>query len=171
MDRIYLIGMMYAGKSTVGPLLAQRLQWSFRDLDEDIESSAQESIKNLFEDIGEDQFRKIESRLLRKTLSTPKLVLATGGGVILSPENRKLLRNAGLVVFLQTDFDTLCRRVPLTPDRPLLNGPPAHWRTMLQSIIDQREPLYYHTAHLVVNTLGKTPNQIAAGIFRKVANW
>ncbi len=170
MERIYLIGMMYAGKSTVGPLLAQRLHWSFQDLDEEIEISTQATIKDLFKNRGEDHFRRIESRMLRETISSRNLVLATGGGVILHPESRQWLRATGVVVFLQADFDTLCRRMPFHPDRPLLDRYPTQWPTTLQAILDKRQPLYYHTAHLVVNTHGKTQAQIADEIFRKVTN-
>ena len=99
--------MMGSGKSTVGKKLANKLRWKFIDLDSEIEIQTGKSINEIFDEEGEDTFRKLEKRECEKTAETTNTVIATGGGIILSDETRKRLQELGEVVYLDVDINTL----------------------------------------------------------------
>ena len=119
--RIFLTGFMGAGKTSVGRRLAARLGWPFIDLDDEIEKVAGESVREIFENVGEGGFREIESRILAESMRQDPAVVATGGGTLTFPRNLAAARSAGLVVWLNPEFVTLTRRIggKGKKDRPL----------------------------------------------------
>ncbi len=161
--------MMFSGKSTVGPLLSEKLGWHFLDLDQVIEEHSQRTISDLFKIQGEAGFRKLETELLKQSLTKSDQVIATGGGIILSEANRTLMQESGTVVFLNADLETLLQRAEQSQNRnrPLLNnGDP---RSRLTRLFHQRLPFYEKTAHCVVKTEGKSPIQLADEIIQNTA--
>ena len=120
---IYLVGFMGSGKSTIGRLLADRLGWQFADLDEEIEAEQETTIAELFDEIGEPEFRRIESVALRKHVRTIECgrptVVALGGGTFVQPGNFELLENHGVTIWLDCPLETVRRRVEQATHRPL----------------------------------------------------
>ena len=120
---IYLVGFMAAGKTTVGHLLADRLGWMFADLDEDIERSQGQSIAEIFDTRGEDEFRRIEHDAVRTRVRTIErgcpTVVALGGGAFTLPKSRALLSENGITIWLDCAFDRVCARLAGTSHRPL----------------------------------------------------
>jgi shikimate kinase len=119
---IVLIGFMGTGKSTVCRLLAERLGWSWKDTDEEIERREGRSIPDIFAESGEPAFRAIETQVLADLLDTPKIVLATGGGAVLAEANRQAMLEKGYVVALKAEREQIVSRVRNDPNRPLLQG-------------------------------------------------
>ncbi|MGI6246715.1 MAG: shikimate kinase [Pseudochelatococcus sp.] len=137
---VVLVGMMGAGKSTIGRRLAQRLELPFVDADTAIETAAGMSIADMFATHGEAHFREGEKRVIERLLQEGPQVLATGGGAYLNPETRDRIAKAGVSVWLKADAETLMRRVRKRPTRPLLQtGDPE--ATMLR-LIEERYPVY-----------------------------
>jgi shikimate kinase len=124
---IYLVGFMGSGKTTIGRLLAQRLGWSFTDLDEEIEAVERSAITAIFEQRGEPEFRRIEAEMLRRHVRSIErgqpAVIALGGGAFAQPENRELALQHGIVFWLDCPFETVQRRVASTSHRPLARDP------------------------------------------------
>jgi shikimate kinase len=124
---IYLVGFMGSGKSTIGRLLAGQTGWPFADLDRDIESAHNATIRTLFETLGEPGFREIESTSLAKRVRAIKtgcpMVLALGGGAYVQPANAELMESCGVSIWLDTPFETIQRRVGPTNHRPLAADP------------------------------------------------
>jgi len=137
---IVLIGMMGAGKSSVGRRLATRLGLPFVDADTEIEAAAGMSIPDIFETHGEPAFRSGEARVIGRLLQIGPQVLATGGGAYMREETRAAVRERGLSVWLKADLDVLMRRIRRRSDRPLLqtDDPGA----TLRRLIDERDPVY-----------------------------
>ena len=119
--RIFLTGFMGAGKTSVGRRLAARLGWPFIDLDDEIEKVAGESVREIFDHVGEGRFRELEGGVLAEAMRQDPVVVATGGGTLTFPRNLAAARAAGLVVWLNPEFATLTRRVGGRgkEDRPL----------------------------------------------------
>jgi shikimate kinase len=137
---IVLVGMMGAGKSSVGRRLAARLGIPFVDADAQIEEAAQMSIADIFEAYGEAEFRSAEARVIARLLEGGPQVLATGGGAFIHPETRAAIRHKGISFWLNADFDVLLRRVKRRSDRPLLKtADPAE---TLRRLLAQRQPIY-----------------------------
>jgi shikimate kinase len=137
---IVLVGMMGAGKSSVGRKLGQRLALPFVDADNEIEQAAGMSIPDIFETRGEVEFRAGEARVIARLLESAPQVLATGGGAFMNAETREAIRRRGLSIWLKADFDVLMRRIRRRTDRPLLRTPdPA---ATLQELMDKRYPVY-----------------------------
>jgi shikimate kinase len=137
---IVLVGMMGAGKSSIGRRLAMRLGLAFVDADTEIEERAGMSIPELFEMHGEAYFRAGEARVLARLLLGGPQVLATGGGAYMNADTRTLIRQHGVSVWLKADFDLLLRRIKRRNDRPLLKTDDPAAR--LQQLIDERYPIY-----------------------------
>lgn len=165
-ERIFLIGPMGAGKSTVGRHLAELLKREFVDLDQSIEARTGAKIPLIFEIEGESGFRKRESAVLEEITARPGIVLATGGGAVLAEENRALLRSRGTVVYLQAPLDVLVERTARDRNRPLLQT--GDRRKTLEDILRAREPLYLATAHIVVETSRRPPITVAREILAKL---
>jgi shikimate kinase len=147
---LVLVGLPGSGKSTVGRSLARRLGLPFSDSDHVIEQRIGCSIRSFFEREGEDAFRDLEQSVLAELAAGPSRVLSTGGGAVLRPSNRAVLREAGHVVYLRATPDELWRRLRHDTQRPLLqvDDPQARLRTMHA----QRDPLYRETAHFTIET-------------------
>jgi shikimate kinase len=171
MTNLVLIGYRATGKTTMARLLAQRLQWDWIDADVEIERRAGKSIARMFAEDGEPAFRDLEAQVIAELCSRERLVLAAGGGAPLRPESRQAMRAGGTVVWLQArpetvlqrmsgDATTLSRRPSLTDKNPL---------DEIVHLLERREPIYRESAHLAIDTEGKTPEQIVAEILGQIA--
>lgn len=147
---VFLVGMMGAGKTTIGKALARALDWAFLDLDHELEERCGVRVADIFDIEGEHGFRKRESALLDECTRRSRIVLATGGGAVLRPENRHALRSRGVVVYLRAAPGELYRRVARDRTRPLLQT--DNPRQRLESLLIEREPLYQEVAHVVFDT-------------------
>jgi shikimate kinase len=147
---IVLVGLMGAGKTTVGRRLAQKLNLSFVDADAEIERAAGESIPEIFERRGEAAFREGERRVIARLLEASPQVLATGGGAFMDETTRRNIAARGISVWLKADLDVLMRRVSRRNNRPLLKqGDP---RATMERLINQRYPVYA-TSDLTVESI------------------
>lgn len=142
--------MMGSGKSTVGQVLAQKLDRNYIDLDAEIKAAAGKSLTAIFDHEGERHFRGLESEALKAVSEKMNNVIATGGGIILDENNSRLMRETGTVIFLDTDVDTLARRLEKTIDRPLLEN--ENKKSRLKSLWNKREALYRATAHFTLDS-------------------
>jgi len=159
---IFLVGLMGAGKSSVGRTLARRLNKPFYDVDQEIERTTGVRIPLIFEIEGETGFRARESKVLAELVRKGNIVLATGGGAVLSEQNRRLLAGNGIVVYLRAAPRDLWLRTRHDKNRPLLRTADPHAR--LEELFVQRDPLYREIAHLVMDT----GNQSVGALARKL---
>lgn len=141
-DKIYLVGFMGAGKSTVAQALARRLDWRVEDIDARIEQQERRDIPTIFRQEGEPYFRSLERQELIALLTARGTVIATGGGTPVDPANRALMQRDGAVIWLDAPFATIVARIPLDGRRPLAND-----RLELESLYNQRRAAYGQ-AHL-----------------------
>ena len=148
---VVLVGMMGSGKTAVGKVLAATLDVPFVDSDHEISKAANRSISEIFERDGNDFFRLIESRVIKRLLCGLPCVLATGGGAFMSTENRALIANSGISVFLNVDLETLWERVRYKESRPLLRT--ANPKITLSKIFEDRLSSY-NLADISVTSLG-----------------
>ncbi|MFZ2972182.1 MAG: shikimate kinase [Ferribacterium limneticum] len=146
---IYLVGLMGAGKTTVGRQLAKRLARPFFDSDHEIVERTGVPIPTIFEIEGEDGFRRREVQTIHELTETSNIVMATGGGVVLNPENRRRLHETGWVVYLNVPPALLFERTRHDRNRPLLHV--ADPLAKLEELHAVRDPLYRATAHIVVD--------------------
>lgn len=149
-DNIFLIGLMGAGKTTVGRALAKRLNKQFIDSDHEIEARTGASIPLIFEIEGEESFRQREADVIRDLTALNGIVLATGGGAVLRPENREYLKAHGTVIYLRASVNSILQRTSHDKNRPLLRT--ADPRKRIEELARDREPLYLETADIVVDT-------------------
>lgn len=149
-DNIVLVGLMGAGKTTVGRQLAKQLQRRFVDSDHEIERRTGVSIPVIFEIEGEEGFRNRESSVLEELLQQGGQVLATGGGAVLRAHNRSLMKRSGTVIYLRATVDELWQRTRHDRNRPLLQTDDP--RAKLASLYAQRDPLYHEVADIIVDT-------------------
>ena len=155
--QIVLVGPMGAGKTTVARVLAQRWGVESRDTDHDIEAAAGRSISEIFVDDGEAHFRELEKAAVATALDAHDGVLALGGGAVLDPDTQALLQGH-TVVFLKVGLADAVKRVGLGSARPMLLG---NVRGRVKQLLDERAPVYESVATVVVETDGRTPEQIA----------
>jgi shikimate kinase len=160
---IVLVGLMGAGKSTVGRRLASRLGLPFRDADNEIETAAAMSIPEIFAIYGEPHFRDGERRVIARLLQAAPLVLATGGGAFMDEETRAAVAAAGISVWLKADLDTLMRRVRKRGNRPLLQNPDPEGT--MRRLMEQRHPVYA-LADVTVESRDGTHEAVVDGILR-----
>lgn len=146
---VVLVGMMGAGKTTIGRRLAPRLGLRFFDADEEIQRAAGMSVSDLFVAHGEASFRAGEAQVIARLLSGPPHVLATGGGAIMNAETRRLIKTQAISVWIKADVDTLLKRATRRDTRPLLRSGDA--RETLTRLLDARAPLYAE-ADLVIES-------------------
>jgi len=146
---IVLVGMMGAGKTTVGRRLAARLKRQFLDSDEEIEKAANMTIPEIFKTRGEAEFRAGEQRVVSRILKERDIVLATGGGAFVNPETRSLVKAEAISVWIKADFELLFSRVSRRSNRPLLQT--ENPRASLQALIDARYPIYAEADVTVVS--------------------
>ncbi len=137
---IVLIGLMGAGKTTVGRRLATAMERPFADADHEIERAAGRTVSDIFEDFGEAAFRDGERRVIARLLDEPPMVLALGGGAFVDPQTRALVKERAISIWLQADVATLAARVGRRDTRPLLReGDPA---VILERLLETRQPAY-----------------------------
>ena len=160
----YLIGMMGSGKSSVGKLLANKLQFSIIDIDKEIEKNEKLSIKKIFEKKGENHFREIESKyLLRKRNSA---VVSCGGGIILNKKNREFLRTNGYTIYLKSSIPTLEKRLLNENGRPLLSN--DNLKETLINIYSKRKTLYTSSANTTIITDRRSVKEVCELIIKKL---
>lgn len=158
---IFLVGFMGAGKSTVGPVLARALGERFVDLDERIEFATGRTIAELFDERGEDGFREAEREALERVAAEPPSVVACGGGIVTDALSREVLELGDVVYLAVTAREALARVHDKLASRPLLQGADPAGAAALLGL---RERLYEQVADFTVDTVGRTPDQIAATI-------
>jgi len=167
---LVLIGYRATGKTTLARLLAERLGWDWVDADVEIERRAGKSIARIFAEDGEPAFRDLEAQVVADLCRSDRLVLAAGGGAPMREENRRRMRAAGQVVWLMArpetilarmcaDQSTAARRPSLTDKSPLEE---------IVHLLEKRQPVYAATAHLRVDTEGKSPDQLVEEILARV---
>lgn len=149
-ENIYLIGLMGAGKTTLGRQLAKSLKLPFFDSDKAIEENTGVDIPTIFEFEGEQGFRDREQKMIRQLTQMQGIVLATGGGAVLREENRSALTEHGFVVYLHCSIDRLLERTKRDTQRPLLQTDDP--RARLEQLMAEREPLYRACADFIVDT-------------------
>lgn len=165
---LFLIGFMATGKSTVGRLVAARRGWAFIDLDDAIVAAAGVSVAEIFKREGEPGFRHREAEAVRAAATRTATVVATGGGAACREENLQAMLNAGVVIALSATPAEVMRRTGGASGRPLLDraaDPAGTAATLLAA----REP-FYARAHHTVDTVGKTPEQVAAEVLARLAS-
>ena len=162
MHRIYLVGFMGAGKSTVGRELSLKLHCPFVDLDAEIEKSEGIPVREIFERFGEARFRQIEREQLKKISETSPAIVALGGGAYIDPENRKVVDASGVAIWLETSFSTIRDRVRPDGTRPLLAD-----LEQAKRLYSERLPSY-KLARIHVLTDDRLPDTIAQEILERV---
>tara|TARA_B100000949_G_scaffold179976_1_gene161070 strand:- start:2248 stop:2829 length:582 start_codon:yes stop_codon:yes gene_type:complete len=165
---VALVGLMGAGKSTVGRRLADALGRQFYDSDDEIEKAAGLSISDIFALHGEAEFRRGEQRVLERLLSEPPHVLATGGGAYLNPDTRTLLRQHAITIWLNADLETLWRRVSKRGHRPLLKA--DNPKGVLSRLLDERAPIY-EKADIVVTSREGPHRATVNSILKALDEW
>ena len=165
---IVLVGLMGAGKTTVGRRLATALNMPFMDADHEIEEAAGLSVAEIFEKYGEDQFRDGERKVIARLIEGEPCVLATGGGAFMNNETRALIKKTAVSVWLKAELELLLERVLRRDTRPLLKtGDP---RDILGRLMDERYPVYSEAS--VVVESGEGPHtRVVGAIIEGLANW
>jgi len=164
MKNTYLIGMMGSGKTTTGCALAKLLSVPFVDLDDQIIQKAGRSINEIFKTKGEYYFRDLETEALKNVSGSSNQVVATGGGIVMNPENQTRLKTTGLVIYLKTSMDVLWERVKDKKDRPLLAT--SNPKQTFSELFRFRGPLYIESASKIFLTDYKTPEAVAQEIYK-----
>ena len=164
LPRVILVGPMGAGKTTVGELLASSWGLTLRDTDQDVEQAEGRPISEIFVDRGEQYFRELERAAVAQALTGHDGVLALGGGAVLDPETRAVLKDH-LVVFLHVGLSDAVKRVGLGSSRPLLLG---NVRARVKALLDERLPIYREVATVEVETDGRTAEEVAQEVREQV---
>ena len=151
MGHVWLIGMMGSGKTSVGRLLAKRLELPFYDTDATVEANAGLTVAEIFDGPGEPRFRELEGLAVRAIASQDDGVVSTGGGIVLDLSNVDAMRESGTTVLLDVDVETLAERVGAAIERPLISEDPGHH---LSEIANARAAAYEDAADLVVDATG-----------------
>jgi shikimate kinase len=165
---VVLVGLMGAGKTSIGRRLAERLDLPFVDADVEIEKAAGKSIPDIFAEHGEAHFRDGERRVIARLLENGKQILATGGGAFMNEDTRRAIKANSLSVWLKADLDVLLKRVAKRGGRPLLeNRDPAE---VLQNLINIRYPVYAE-ADIMVESLDVQHTQMVNAVIEALAKW
>lgn len=149
---------MGAGKTTTGRTLAQKMGWGFIDLDEVIEAQVGKSVQQIFADLGEEEFRRLERSTLKSCSELERMVVSLGGGAYISEENRRIIDNAGVAILLECPVEVCLSRVECDGSRPLLRD-----EVDVRALYERRMP-YYRLADFSVNSAENTPLEIAEQI-------
>ena len=165
-NNILLIGPMGSGKTSVGKLLANNLDKKFLDTDEEIMKKTGVDITYIFDMEGEEGFRKRECLALKECLTDNNTVLSTGGGIVLSKENRNFLKDRGTVVYLQTSISSQVERTAATNNRPLLHN--ENPEETLEKLMLTRGPLYEEIADITIMTDNKSLQEMSKEIQRAI---
>jgi shikimate kinase len=163
---IYLVGLMGAGKTSVGKILAKRLRKTFLDSDHEIEHRTGVRIPIIFEIEGEAGFRRREASVVQELVHLPEIVLATGGGAVLDPDNRAALHSTGTVIYLRASPSELYMRTRHDRNRPLLRTSDPLGK--LEELHRVRDPLYRECAHLIVDTGHQAIRSLVAKLEREL---
>jgi shikimate kinase len=161
---VVLVGAPGSGKSTIGKLLAEKLDAKFIDIDEEIEKSSQKTISEIFIEDGEDEFRKLEKAQIAKTLANEDAVVSLGGGAVLNPDTRQLLKSHK-TLWLQVSSNVAANRVGLAQARPVLVG---NVRAKLVELLKARTKLYEEVAKYQVDTNEKSTEEILVEVLALV---
>jgi shikimate kinase len=156
---IVLVGPMGCGKTTIGRRLSIKLNQDFFDTDHEIIKKTGVSIDHIFDIEGEEGFRQRESEALESLCDMKNVVIATGGGVVLLPQNRVVLKSTGVVVYLLSSVDQLLRRTAKSKTRPLLENSSDRQKTITE-IVNARDKYYREVATIVIDTTGKKLNEV-----------
>lgn len=156
---IFLVGPMGSGKTTIGRQVAERLGLEFFDCDEEIEKRTGASINLIFDIEGEAGFRQREAGMLKSLAEREGALIATGGGVVLSAANRRLMKRNGFVVWLRTPVEHQLQRLENDKQRPLLQG--SGRRQKLENLAKERDPLYREVADMVFESRARNPSVVA----------
>lgn len=167
-DNIYLVGLMGAGKTTIGRLLAKHLHKTFYDTDHEIERRTGVNIPLIFEVEGEAGFRKRETAIIEELSRKKNIVMATGGGAVLAEKNRDNLKQNGAVVYLRANVHELWQRTRNDKNRPLLQTADPHEK--LKQLFAERDPLYTEVASLVIETESESVGSIVHRIEQSIRN-
>jgi len=164
-EHLVLVGMMGSGKSTIGRIVAERMERPLIDSDEVIEAATGRTVREIFATDGEEAFRALEAEALREALATAEpAVIAAAGGVVLRPDNRRLLTESNArVVWLMADPALLIERVRNGMHRPLLDHDPEG---TLQRMWDERQPLYQEVADAIVSVDGRSIGEVVEAVLR-----
>jgi shikimate kinase len=165
-QNVFLVGPMGAGKSAVGRQLGRMLHLNFMDSDDEIEARTGVDIPFIFEKEGEEGFRKREARVIDDLTNKEGIILATGGGAVIDPENRSHLGARGFVIYLYTTVNQQLARTERGRERPLLEN--GDRREILESLMEQRDPLYREIADLIVETDGRKVKAVADEILDRL---
>ncbi len=165
LERIYLIGFMGSGKSTIGKLLAEYLNWNFIDLDTLIEQTQKKTIPLIFEQEGENSFRKYETRAIQQIKTKNKIVIATGGGAPCYNNNMEEMNKTGITVYLKLDANKLSERLcPIKDSRPLIaNKTKTDLLDFINYKLPQRETIY-NKANIIADAETASPQSIISSI-------
>ncbi len=170
MEKIYLIGFMASGKTTVGKILSEKLGWKFIDIDDEIERKTQKKISEIFSTFGEDYFRKLEVEMLTKFKDCNKIVISVGGGLPVFFNNMEIMKTTGFTVYLEVDENIIFERLKNEDEyskRPLANDLNADY---LKNLLNVRIPVYVKS-HKVIKCNQKKPEDIAQEIIEEYEKW
>jgi shikimate kinase len=165
-SNIFLVGPMGAGKSTIGRVLAFELNRQFRDTDRVIEDRTGADIPWIFDMEGEAGFRDRETAVLADLSTELDLVIATGGGIVLRPENRRMMKESGYVCYLTASTEQLVERTSRDKKRPLLQV--ENPRQKIIDLLEMRDPIYRESADFIINTDKRSPKMVAQEIVRLI---
>ena len=165
---IVLVGLMGAGKSSIGRRLAEKLEIPFVDADHEIEVAADKTIPEIFNDHGEAYFREGERRVISRLIENGAQILSTGGGAFINEETRQSIHDHGISVWLKADLPLLMKRVMKRADRPLLQTEDPE--AVMQKLMDQRYPVYA-TADVTVESRDVQHTQMVNEVIKILAKW
>lgn len=168
MKNIVMVGMMGAGKTTVGELLATKLNRELKDIDRVIEQEQKKSIIEIFTDDGEEAFRKLESETIEKFSNMSDLIISTGGGALEKANNLSNLQKNGIIIYLKADIEELFKRVKNETQRPLLKEQDP--LEVIKKLIKKREK-FYLMADITIITDNKSPEKITEEIIKAIKNY
>lgn len=162
---IFLVGMMGSWKSTIGKKLAEKTNLNFIDTDNEIEHKTSKLIIDIFKNDGESHFRKLESAVLNESAYIGNQIISTGGGVILLPENRSILKTKGYTIYLKASPKVLANRIRNIGKRPLLNSG-SSMVTQLSKILEERKSFYKEVSHFTLATDSMTCDEATQAIIK-----
>ena len=165
-SNVYLVGPMGVGKTTIGRALAKNFNLEFVDSDQESENRTGVTILTIFDIEGDAGFRDREARIISEMAKRRGIVLATGGGAIMRPENRRALRHSGLIIYLHATVEMQLERTRNSRNRPLLNN--GNRQEVLEELMREREPLYRQEADIVYAIDSRSPQVAAREIAREI---
>ena len=165
-DRLFLTGYMGAGKSTVGKLLARRLNYRLYDTDHLLAKGFHKPVSRIFKENGEEAFRKAEVEVLEALIKRAKVVISSGGGTLVRPDTFELARKAGVLIYLRAPIEVLYERVVFSPkDRPIIDVPESEG-IFRERFAPRQE--YYERSEIVVDTVDRRPDDVVNEIMEKL---